>query len=114
MPIRAENKHRYPPDWPEILRRIRFVRAGGRCECAGECGHDHGGRCPAINYQSHPVTGSKVILTTAHLEPTPENCADDNLKAMCQRCHLALDRPIHDANRRQTIRSRYAMGDLFA
>lgn len=30
MPIRAENKIRYPVDWPEISARIRFVRAATR------------------------------------------------------------------------------------
>lgn len=32
MPIRPENKHRYPPNWPEISREIKD-RAGWRCEC---------------------------------------------------------------------------------
>lgn len=41
MPISRENAARYPDDWPEISRRIRFDRAGGRCECRGECGRDH-------------------------------------------------------------------------
>lgn len=27
MPIRPENRDRYPKDWPEISRRIRFERA---------------------------------------------------------------------------------------
>jgi hypothetical protein len=80
MPIRPENKSRYPKDWPAISKRIRFERALNRCEV-----------CGAENYQPHPVTGSKVILTTAHLDHMPENCDDDNLKAMCQRCHLSYD-----------------------
>ena len=29
MPIRAELRPLYPPDWPELSRRIRFERAGG-------------------------------------------------------------------------------------
>ena len=94
MPIRPENKSRYPKDWPEISKRIRFERAQNQCEQT-----IGGKRCPAINYQPHPVTGSKVILTVAHLDHTPENCADDNLKAMCQRCHLAYDIKIHERNR---------------
>ena len=27
----------------------------------------------------------------AHLDHTPENCSDDNLKALCQRCHNRYD-----------------------
>lgn len=120
MPIRPENKARYPKDWKDISLRIR-KRARKRCECRGECGLDHfeemdthygrdytdngrnqPDRCMARNYEPHYHTGSKVILTTAHLDHTPENCADTNLKAMCQRCHLRMDRHIHAANRKET------------
>lgn len=104
MPIRPENKNRYPSDWAQISKRIR-ERSGGVCECTGECGNRHAtGRCPARNYQPHPVTDSKVILTVAHLDHTPENCGDDNLKAMCQRCHLSYDRHHHARNAAETRR----------
>lgn len=36
MPIRPEPRPLYPEDWDEISRRIRFERAGGRCEWCGE------------------------------------------------------------------------------
>ena len=100
MPIRPENKNRYPKNWPEISRRICFERAGGQCEqwltyqsYDGPVTH----RCEARHGESHPVTGSKVILTVAHLDHNPENCDDDNLKAMCQRCHLRYDQHHHKA-----------------
>ncbi|WP_280245543.1 hypothetical protein [Nocardia abscessus] len=100
MPIRPENKTRYPADWPDISQRIRFGRAGGRCECLGECGRprdhlDNDGRCR--NHHDAPAygTGSTVVLTTAHLDHTPEHCDDDNLRAMCQGCHLHYDRDHH-------------------
>ena len=102
MPIKAENRKRYPKDWKDISLRIRFERAEGRCECRGECGHDHGGRCDARHGLPHPVTGSRVILTTAHRDHTPENCDDDNLFAACQRCHLAYDAEHHAKTRRAT------------
>lgn len=79
MPIRAENRGRYPKDWKKISAAIR-ERAGGRCEF-----------CGALDRRAHPVTGSLVILTVAHLNHTPENCSDDNLKALCQRCHNGYD-----------------------
>lgn len=117
MPIRPENKDRYPADWPEISERIRFGRAQGRCECTGECGLNHDGRCQARHGEPHPITESIVVLTTAHLDdPSPENCADENLKAMCQRCHLRLDVAIHRANalRTRTAKLRAGTeGDLF-
>ena len=95
-PIRAENRARYPADWPQISKRIRFVRAVGRCECEGECGRGtHEGRCPNRHGQPAYGTNSKVILTVAHLNHTPEDCDDANLKAMCQGCHLHYDREHH-------------------
>jgi hypothetical protein len=95
-PIRPENKHRYPADWPEISLRIRTERAGGRCECRGECGRGtHDGRCPNVNGQPAYGTGSKVTLTTAHLDHTPEHCDPANLRAMCNGCHLAYDADHH-------------------
>lgn len=102
MPISPENRARYPADWPAISLRIRKDRAGDRCECMGECGHDHAGRCPETNGAAHSVTGSAVVLTVAHLDDRPEHCGDENLRAMCQRCHLAYDRPLHIHNLRET------------
>ena len=104
MPIRPENRARYPEDWPEISHRIRFVRAGGRCECRGECGRptDHladDGRCRNRHDQPAWSTGSSVVLTTAHRDHTPEHCDDDNLFAACQGCHLHYDREHHAQTR---------------
>lgn len=112
MPIRPENRARYPRDWPAISARIR-ERAGDRCECEGECGRGtHAGRCP--NRQGEPAygTGSRVVLTTAHLDHTPENCADDNLRSMCQGCHLHYDREHHAQTAWRTRREGRAVRDI--
>lgn len=93
-PIRPENKSRYPSDWPEIRVRI-LERAGNRCE-----GSPVYPECRAVNHEPHPVTGSKVVLTIAHLEDPIEDCRDENLRALCQRCHLAYDRKRHTRNMR--------------
>lgn len=114
MPIRPENRARYPKDWKAISERIRFERAANRCECEGECGGTHEGRCAALNYDYHPETGSAVVLTVAHLDHTPENCADDNLKAMCQRCHNKYDAPKRRAGIVERERAKAACGELFA
>lgn len=109
MPIRPENRARYPRDWPRISLYVRKVRAGDRCECIGICGHDHGGRgarCPERNGRPHSVTGSIVVLTVAHLDDTPENNDPENLLAACQRCHLSYDRHIHAAEFRMTYSRR--------
>lgn len=97
MPIRPENRSRYPADWPQISLRIR-ARAGWRCEWEGVDGL----RCEAVNALPHPVTGSKVVLTVAHLDHQPENCAPENLRAWCQMHHNRYDA----AERRKGIRRR--------
>ena len=107
MPIRPENRHRYPPDWPEISHRIRFERAAGRCECTGECGRPRGhldgdGRCRNTHGGSAHGTGTRVVLTVAHLNHTPEDCRDINLRAMCQGCHLHYDTEHHTRTRTRT------------
>lgn len=91
MPIKPENKALYPSDWNEISMSIR-ERSGWRCEHTV-----NGERCKARQNEPHPVTGSNVILTVAHLDHTPENCEPENLKAMCQRCHLRYDAHHHRA-----------------
>ena len=81
MPIRPENRSRYPADWKLRSRFVRFVRAGGCCEW---CGAKHG--------KAHPVTGSRVVLTTAHVyDDRPEAADLLNLAALCQLCHNRHD-----------------------
>ena len=99
MPIRDENKTRYPKDWAAISRRIRR-RAGDACEW-----------CGAVNGEPNPATGSRVVLTVAHLDHTPEHCSDDNLVALCQACHLGYDRERHEANRQLNKHGRYVKGE---
>ncbi len=79
----------YPDDWHEISRRIRFDRAGNRCEF-----------CKAENGKPNPETGSKVVLTVAHLNHIKADVRDENLAALCQKCHLDYDRDRHIANRK--------------
>lgn len=72
MPIRPENRDRYPVDWPAISSWIRFVRAEERCECVGECERGtHDGRCPNRHREPAYDSGSIVFLTTAHLDHQP-------------------------------------------
>lgn len=111
MPIRAENRPRYPPDWDSISRFIRFDRAGGRCECDGRCGRGtHEGRCPNRHNEPAYGTGSRVILTTAHLDHIPEHSEGSNLMAMCQACHLHYDRDHHAETRARAREERMSRG----
>ena len=77
---------RYPKDWKLRSRFVRFYRARNRCEW-----------CGAENYELHPITGSKVVLTVAHVwDHRPEAASLLNLAALCQRCHNR-----HDAKHRR-------------
>lgn len=108
MPIRPENKSLYPPNWKSISLAIR-ARAGNRCEGAPGIYDD----CRAENARPHPVTGSRVILTVAHLNHDPRDCSDENLRALCQRCHLTYDAVLHGKNAQETLRKKKAIRDLF-
>ena len=122
MPIRPENKARYPKDWKSISRRIR-ERAGNKCE---NCGVKNGA---FRNNTTGEVTTNlmqvetwdlcdgdktaRIVLTVAHLDHQPENCSDENLKAWCQRCHNRYDAPTRRLGIRERARSVKAAGDLF-
>ena len=105
-------RERYPADWTAISLRIR-EREGWHCKW-----------CGAANHQPHPDTGSSVVLTVAHLGTAYDDgrpgdkhdkldVRDENLAALCQRCHLNYDRDEHLANARETRRrKREAAGQL--
>jgi hypothetical protein len=117
-------RERYADDWEQISLAIR-ARAQQRCECTGQCGAEHGGRCDAPNgtridreevrpwrWRPHVcdtmcVTekcwGTRVILTVAHVDHVETNNAPGNLLALCQRCHLTLDRGDNLARRRERV-----------
>jgi 5-methylcytosine-specific restriction endonuclease McrA len=138
MPIKPENRGRYPSNWKEIRQKI-LDRAGHHCEKCGARnntviargeGDDEGtflsddlyvydaesgeslGRRRASDYCVGKMV--KVVLTIAHLDHTPENCEPENLRAWCQRCHLRYDAEHHAKNARITRRAKLATGDLFA
>lgn len=110
MPIRPENRARYPANWKAISLAIRR-RAIWRCECEGECGRAHVGRCTAVD-GGLTVNETRVVLTVAHLDHQPENCSPANLRAMCQACHLSYDREHHAQTAYRTRREGKALGDL--
>ena len=110
MPIDYKN---YPENWKEISNDIRFNRAGSACECLGECGSHKDPWCGGFHGHNHHITGSKVVLTVAHLDHDTKNNDYSNLKAMCQRCHLNYDKDHHARNAAKTRRKkRIAAGQL--
>jgi 5-methylcytosine-specific restriction endonuclease McrA len=138
MPIKPENKGRYPANWKQIRAEI-LMRAEDKCEkCKAQngdiivrgIGRDAGtymtldadvfdaetgaylGQWRMSEYECNG-NGVKIVLTIAHLDHTPENCAPENLRAWCQRCHLAYDAEHHRQNAAKTRRERKAVADLF-
>ena len=144
MPIKPENRDRYPADWPAIRGRI-LQRAGYRCEHPGckarqysvgwwrvdELGHHW---VAAWGQNDNPRTYSEarqvaaeldfsrseegpkplvIVLTVAHLDHQPEHCDPDNLRALCQRHHLAHDHEHHRANAQATRRAKAGTAELF-
>lgn len=127
MPIRASEKARYPKDWRAISARIR-ERDGNQCKhCQVPNGTsvlrlrvDESQWCIPRNGEEEssewlsiwrgPI---RIVLTVAHLDHQPENCADENLAALCQRYHLRYDSAHHRKNAAVTRRSRKAARELF-
>lgn len=104
VPISEENMKRYPggsinsKEWKAIRANI-LERAGHACE-----GSPAFPECRAVNYEFHPETGSKVILTIAHLNHDPSDSRPENLRAWCQRCHNVYDAPHRKKNAAKTRR----------
>ena len=140
MPIRPENRARYPKDWDAISRAVRD-RAGNRCEWCGVENGKLGGRTgDGTWFDAQPLGDDglrlkwprpgdnaycgthehgfvlrivRIILTVAHLDHTPENCDPANLKALCQRCHNRYDAKMRAAGIKARRRSQAAAGELF-
>lgn len=53
-----------------------------------------------------------VVLTIAHLNHLAGDDRDDNLRALCQRCHLAYDQGWHLAQARRTRAAKAGQGWL--
>jgi hypothetical protein len=115
----------YPPNWKTEIRPRIIARAGNCCEeckvknhsiilreangtwryiSPTECdwikakmrnGYNEAGALKKMGF-------TKVVLTIAHLNHDKLNwdVKDDELKALCQRCHLLLDIKHHTANRK--------------
>lgn len=137
MPIKPENRARYPKNWQEIREQI-LGRAGNCCE---QCKVANGKRIArgagpfADTFQDENAdvfdaeTGEHIarvrmseyrvknmvtiVLTIAHLDHQPENCDPDNLRALCQMHHLRHDAAHHAETARSTRRERLAVADLF-
>lgn len=124
MPIKPELRKFYGREWRSIVRPRILARAGDRCE---QCRAPN--KKIVIRYDSLPgwwfdiesgaavrpdgtvethVRGSempanyrlvKIVITVAHLNHRAGDDRDENLCALCQRCHLVYDLGHHRESR---------------
>lgn len=85
MPIAPKFKPLYGHHWRTVTRPRILERAGGCCE---RCG----------------VRPRRIEV--AHLDQHPPNDADENLAALCPRCHHAADYTAWSMKARETRRAR--------
>lgn len=110
---------KYPPNWKSEIRPRILKRAQNKCEWCGVRNHAEGVRIKGkfFDCTNDPMQletfvcvdglkAIKIVLTIAHVhDPDPMNCTDDNLAALCQRCHNRHDAPMR-AKRAAETRAR--------
>lgn len=129
MPIRADLKHFYGKEWRTVTRPRILARAADKCEDCGKpnrrvveqsaqpgpaliwrrlnkrtFGQGSGWRDNHGKKLKGPVWPNnkklvRVVLTVAHVNHVSGDDRDENLKALCQWCHLNHDREHHRATR---------------
>lgn len=91
----GDTMNRYPPDWPEIARRVK-EEANWRCV---RCGHPAENpktriacdeRCDASRHTAGLNDGKQRVLTVHHLNGDKADVRWWNLVALCQVCHLRI------------------------
>lgn len=129
MPIKPENKKRYPANWKTEIRPKILARANNCCENCGVPNKslliyrnnklDDIVKPNDFTYDLHKYSGKSwttcengkliryrvalVVLTIAHLDHMPENCNEDNLRAWCQKCHNKYDAKHRAETRKKQI-----------
>lgn len=118
MPIKPENKALYPKNWKSEIRPAILKRANNCCEFCGvknysfRYKHNHDVMLPP-NSNVSLKEYSKIVLTIAHLDNDPTNNNYDNLRALCQKCHLNYDKELHRINSAITRRKKLPTKDMF-
>ena len=120
MPIKPENKKRYPiPSVWKAIRASILKRAGNKCEVCGvenyaigwrdKAGKFHDGESISMQDETDFIDADmppviKIVLTIAHINHIPEDNRPENLKALCQLHHFAHDREDNIYKRRLSRR----------
>lgn len=109
MPIPRELRHHYRgKQWAATRERI-LTRAGHRCETCGVRNYARGwrDRDGTFHYAAGPHWKKRagrhklitVRLTVAHLNHVAGDDRDENLRALCCRCHFLYDAHHHKQTR---------------
>lgn len=127
---------KYPANWKTEIRPIVLLRAKNCCE---ECGAidrsvyiiqeneriflepskemSHFYICPDGMKRMIGRTGiwtlKRIILTIAHMDHDTTNNDFNNLKALCQKCHLNYDKELHRKNSKSTLEKKKGLQKLF-
>lgn len=117
MPINYKDYH---PKWT-LIRRLILRRAHNCCE---HCGAENGYRYETATYSMQlslfgelvtlgfKIT-KKIVLNIAHMDRDRTNNRFWNLKALCQRCHLAHDKGQRIYSFKYGKETQYQNGKLF-
>jgi len=129
---------KYPKYWKTKIRPEILQRAEKYCEridkilpCCENCGvenraigwrDDDGNFIHCTTYEEVTKRGFgfyqtsgylRIILTISHLDHNTENNDYSNLKALCQRCHLKHNKEFHSVNRKEAIKKKKGLQELF-
>lgn len=108
------NRHKYHPNWEDIIRPEILKRDNYKCQ---ECGVKHRGlylvqennKLLEIDKEEYVEAlrnnekVKKIFLQVAHLDHNPKNNNYENLKSLCPSCHFANDRAINQIKRKSKI-----------
>ena len=91
MPI---DYKKYASNWKTEIRPSILERAENRCEFCGVENYvvgyrDENGKFVVSADKNRKLF--KIVLTVAHLNHDVSDNRPENLKALCQKCHLAYD-----------------------
>ena len=102
MPI---NPADYPPEWKQISHRVREA-ANWTCQ---QCGKP----CRRPN---DPCGSKRIELTTSHTNHNPMDCRAENLRALCNPCHLRYDGKRHAHTRKygRTAKTQVTIEDMLS
>jgi len=122
MPIRPDLRQHYGREWHAVTRPAILKRAGDKCEqCKApnhaivyrnsrpeyrgvwfdlETGAAHNSRGKRERYNAFDIAEDgfrhiKIVLCIAHLNHVSGDDRPENLKALCQWCHLQHDKAHH-------------------